>query len=163
MSPHTPLARAGFSRVCAGGCGTATRDTVTMLAPVSATGHIHVCPVAWIIRHIAGGMSRCCDARPQQAWCRARRDMPIAVAVGLGRAAARTGRISAAVMLLKVVTATASDMRRTPHDGRVVRYANIHYGTLGVMERFVMTQTRHIDAGISEYISTGYIGLPAVS
>ena len=54
-------------------------------------------------------------------------------------------------------------MRRMPHNGRVVRYANIHYGTLAVMERFVMTQTRHIDAGISDYISTGYIGLPAVS
>ncbi|MBS6274978.1 hypothetical protein [Trueperella bernardiae] len=63
----------------------------------------------------------------------------------------------------EVVTATADDMRRTPHNGRVVRYANIHLGRLAVMERFVMTQTRHIDAGISDYISTGYIGLPAVS
>ncbi|WP_286362498.1 hypothetical protein, partial [Corynebacterium afermentans] len=58
-------------------------------------------------------------------------------------------------------TATADGMRRMPHNGRVVRYANIHLGRLAVMERFVMTQTRHIDAGISEYISTGYIGLPA--
>ena len=46
----------------------------------------------------------------------------------------------AAAMLLQGVTATADGMRRTPHHGRVVRYANIHLGRLAVMERFVMTR-----------------------